>query len=306
MSLNFFNEGLSMDESSLLNENIDASSNFLFHDKDSFFDNLNQPNFQEKYLFNDKESINAFPFPFPFPNPLQNDEYTNNLFLPKEIDEDKVKENANNDMNSTQPSSDKKGDNKIKLCSSKIKFKNCKIDSSQNLPSYYRLDMAKKHFKVQISQFATAKLNNLIEKSVLPNELKQSIHLPNSKEFTSKVTESFNYKCLSLSLREIFIIGKEKLQSQNNEYINKIFEYFKKFRTDNLPESLTKIKEFLEMNYEQLIIKFYDSSEFNIFKEDNRSIFFNDGIRAEKGFSVLENYGLIRLFKMIGRKRKRN
>jgi hypothetical protein len=304
MSLIFLNEDLSMDQSWLFNERIDESSNNLFHDKNSFFDNPIQPNFQENNSLNDEESMNAFPFAFP--NPLQNDEYTNNFFLPKPVDEDKVKENEINDINSTQPSSDKKGDNKIKLCSSKIKFKNCKIDSSQNLPSYYRLDMAKKHFKVQISQFATVKLNNLIEKSHLPNELKQSVHLPNSKEFTSKVTESFNYKCLSLSLREIFIIGKEKLQKQNNEYFNKIFEYFEKFGTDNLPESLKEIKEFLEMNYEQLIMKFYDSSEFNIFKEDNRSKFFNDGIRAEKGFSILENYGLIRLFKMIGRKRKRN
>jgi hypothetical protein len=300
----FLNEDLSMDQSWLFNEGIDANSNNLFPDKNEFFDNTLEPSFQENNLLSDEESMNAFPFTFP--NPLQNDGFTNNFFLPKPVDEDKVKENEINNMNSTQPSSDKKGDNKIKLCSSKIKFKNCKIDSSQNLPSYYRLDMAKKHFKVQISQFATVKLNNLIEKSNLPNELKQPVHLPNSKEFTSKVTESFNYKCLSLSLREIFIIGKEKLQNQNNEYFNKIFEYFEKFGTDNLPENLKEIKEFLEMNYEQLIMKFYDSSEFNSFKEDNRSKFFNDGIKVEKGFSILENYGLIRLFKMIGRKRKRN
>jgi hypothetical protein len=304
MSLNFLNEDLSMDQSWLFNERIEASSCNLFHDNNTFFDNPVQPNYQEDNSLNDEESMNAFPFTFP--NPLQNDEFTNNFILPKPLDEDKVKENEINHMNSTQPSSDKKGNNKIKLCSSKIKFKNCKIDSSQNLPSYYRLDMAKKHFKVQISQFATVKLNNLIEKSNLPNELKQSVHLPNSKEFTSKVTESFNYKCLSLSLREIFIIGKEKLQNQNNEYFNKIFEYFEKIGADNHPESLKEIKEFLEMNYEQLIMKFYDSSEFNTFKEDNRSKFFNDGIRVEKGFSILENYGLIRLFKMIGRKRKRN
>ena len=243
----FLNEDLSMDQSWLFNERLDASSNNLFPDKNEYFDNPVEPNFQESNLLSDEESMNAFPFTFP--NPLQNDEFTNNFILPKPLDEDKVKENEINHMNSTQPSSDKKGNNKIKLCSSKIKFKNCKIDSSQNLPSYYRLDMAKKHFKVQISQFATVKLNNLIEKSNLPNELKQSVHLPNSKEFTSKVTESFNYKCLSLSLREIFIIGKEKLQNQNNEYFNKIFEYFEKFGTDNLPENLKEIKEFLEMNY---------------------------------------------------------
>ncbi len=297
----FFNEDSSMEESLIFNDRNDTSSNYSLQEQDLFFKSPEKPYFQDTNSLNDEESINSLPFP----NPFQNDEDTNNFFLPKPADEDKEKEISNNAMNSTKPFTDKKGDDKIKLCSGKIKFKNYKV-GSQNLPSYFRLDMAKKHFKVQISQFATVKLNNLIEKSGLPNELKQAVHLPNSKEFTSKVTDSFNYKCLSLRLREIFIIGKEKLQSQNNEYFNKIFEYFEKMGTDNLPESLKEIKEFLEMKYEHLIMKFYDSFEFNIFKEDNRSKFFNDGIKAEKGFSVLENYGLIRLFKMIGRKRRRD
>jgi hypothetical protein len=297
----FSNEDLSMDESLIFNDKNDASSNYSVEEPNLFFNSPIKPDFQDRNSLNNEESLNGLPFP----NPFQNDEDTNNFFLPKPVDEDKEKENSNNEINSTKPSSDKKGDDKIKLCSSKIKFNNYKF-GSQNLPSYFRLDMAKKHFKVQISQFATVKLNNLIEKSVLPNELKQVVHLPNSKEFTSKVTDSFNYKCLSLRLREIFIIGKENLQIQNNKYFNKIFEYFEKIGTDNLPESLKEIKEFLEMNYEHLIMKFYDSLEFNIFKEESKSKFFNDGIRVEKGFSVLENYGLIRLFKMVGRKRKRD
>lgn len=303
MSLIFFNEDLFMDESWFLNDEFIKSSNNMLQNQDSTSNIPEKEKFQEASLFNDHESINAFPFP----NPFQNDEIPNNFFLPKPLDDDKIEINVNNnnDMNSTKPCSDKKGENKIKLCSNNIKFKNYKADSSQKLPSYFRLDMAKKHFKVQISKFATVKLNNLIQKSVLPKELKQLVHLPNSKEFTSKVTDAFNYKCLSLSLKEIFIIGKEKLQSQNNEYFNRLFEYFEKFGTDNLSENLKEIKEFLETNYESLIMKFYDSFEFTIFKEDNRSKFFNNGIKAEKGFSILENYGLIRLFKMIGRKRKR-
>ena len=304
--MHFFNGKLFMDESFDYNDENDKSSNNLFLEQDN---NSEEQKYQEEFesfqdenSLNEKESKNAFPFL----NPFQNDENINNILVPKPVDEDKVEENINNDKNSTQPCSDKKGDIAIKLYPSKVKFENCKIGSSENLPSYFRLDMAKKHFKVQISQFATEKSNNLIEKSVLPNELKQSVHLPDSKEFTSKVTESFNYKCLSLSLREIFIIGKEKLQNQNNEYYNKIFEHFEKIGKDNLPESLKEIQEFLEMNYEQLIMQFYDSSEFNNFKDDNRSKFFNDGIKVEKGFSILENYGLIRLFKMTGRKRKRD
>ena len=299
MSSFFF---LNMDEAlNLNNENNEISLGLnenILQDKGSFEDNSEQQSFREGNLLNDEESVNVFPFSYP----LQNDEDIKNFLLVNPKEEEKVKENVNNDMSSTKPCSDQKGENKI----SKLKFKNYKDDSSQNLPSYFRLDMAKKHFKVQISQFGTEELNNLIKKSTLPSELKQSVHLPNSKKFTSKVKDAFNYDCLSLSLREIFIKGKENLQIQNEEYFDKIFEYFEKIGEENLPKSLKEIKEFLEMKYEKLIMKFYDSSEFESFKDNKRTKFFNDNIRAEKGFSILENYGLIRLFKMVGRKRKRD
>ena len=60
------------------------------------------------------------------------------------------------------------------------------------------------------------------------------------------------------------------------------------------------------MRYEDLIKMFYNSENFNTFKEDKKTIFFNDGTKAQEGFSLLEDYGLIKLFKILKKKRKRN
>lgn len=59
------------------------------------------------------------------------------------------------------------------------------------------------------------------------------------------------------------------------------------------------------MSYEELIKKFYDSYEFNNFRDDIKTKFYDDGTKEQEGFSLLENYGLIKLFKMINKKRGR-
>ena len=71
------------------------------------------------------------------------------------------------------------------------------------LPSYFRIDMAKKHFKVRISQFATDTINKLIKESDIYQIIKDAIHLPNSILFTSKVTENANIQSLNYTIKEI-------------------------------------------------------------------------------------------------------
>ena len=174
------------------------------------------------------------------------------------------------------------------------------------LPAYFRMDMAKKHFKVRISQYATDILNKLIKESALSDAKIDNIHLPNSKLFTSKVTECANYNSLNYTIKEIFIIGKdtEILQKNNFRTISQIYQIMEQY--EKLPENLEKVKNFLEMKYEDLIKMFYDSEEFKSFKDEKKTIFFDDGIKAQEGFSLLEDYGLIKLFKMLKKKRKRN
>ena len=250
------------------------------------------------------------------PDPILSLDEEKNLKLPKvpfsqnDIDgcEEKCKLQKKV-LTSTSSSSDKKSKNEIKklLFFSKKKSKNAEeTDNDSTLPAYFRMDMAKKHFKVRISQFATDTLNKLIKESILSEKIRDNIHLPNSKLFTSKVTEDTNYNSLNFTIKEIFIIGKDTEELQNNNFktISKIYKIFEKY--EKLPENLEKVKDFLEMRYEDLIKMFYDSEEFNSFKEDKKTLFFDDGTKAQEGFSLLENYGLIKLFKMLKKKRKRH
>jgi hypothetical protein len=167
---------------------------------------------------------------------------------------------------------------------------------------YFRVDDAKKHFKVAISQFATERLNSLIKDSALPKKYKKKIHLPHHKLFSSNPKEIDNYQFLSFNVKEIFTYGKadNNLQAKNEENISKILEYSK------FPEKTKTIKEFLFMTYEDIIKLFYKSEKFDEFKKDELTQFFNEGIKKEKNISLLEDDGLVRLFKMTKKKRKRN
>ena len=69
---------------------------------------------------------------------------------------------------------------------------------------------------------------------------------------------------------------------------------------------MRNIKDFFEMTYRDLITKFYDSLEFINFKEDAKTKFFNEGVIKQEKFSLLEDYGLIKLFMMIKKKRSRD
>ena len=211
-------------------------------------------------------------------------------------EENKCKENS-----STNPSS-KKGKNQI------VKGNKFKTEKKQkNLPTYWRFDMVKKHWKSYISEFGKDFINNEIKESDLPNKLKKLIHKPDSIKFTANATVSANFKFLGLSLREVFTLGKqtEKLPKQNDENISAIFNYFENIG-DNISESMKRIKLFFEMNYEDLIKMFYDSPKFIKFKDDEKTKFYDKGTKTQEGFSLLEQYSLVNLFKMLQKKRKRN
>ena len=228
-------------------------------------------------------------------------------FPPKEeletIKEKKEKEDKI--IYSTKNSSDKKAEFKIEklLFTSEKDISNefPKKDKNNGLPSYFRMDMAKKYYKTKISQFATSKLNKYIKKSNLPFKLKKNIHLPSSKLFTSKVTERINYNSLYYTLRKIFTIGKEKdkLQKDNFTNISKIDGYIQNLADEQLSERILNIQNFLDMNYEDLIRMFYDSEEFLVFKNEKLTEFFDNGVLSQEGFKLSEGYGLIRLFKTL-------
>ena len=107
---------------------------------------------------------------------------------------------------------------------------------------------------------------------------------------------------------DIFTIGKdtENLPKQNFHNISQILEYFRKVGYDKLSDNLRTLKDFLEMSYEDLIRMFYNSYEFLEFKNENKTICYDEGLIKQEQFSLLKEYGLIKLFKMIKKKRNRD
>jgi hypothetical protein len=167
---------------------------------------------------------------------------------------------------------------------------------------YFRVEDAKKHIKKAISQFATEELNRLIKNSELGAKFKKIIHVPNYKLFTSNSKELDNLDFLSFSLKKVFTYGKKdgNRQDKNEKNLSRILEY-KKY-----PEKTKKIKEFLDLTYEQIIKLFYKSSNFEEFRNTKLTQFFDEGIKSQKKISLLEDEGLLKLFEMTKKKRKRN
>ena len=207
---------------------------------------------------------------------------------------------------STNMTSEKNG--KFEIKSQKAFIIENKSLQNNCLPNYWRFDMAKKHWKSNISDYATKYINNLINQSDLPKGIKKYIHKPNSSKFTSNIKVSDNFYFLEYKLIDIFTLGSSKnnLQEKNKRNISEILKYFEKIGFNNVSENMRKIKAFFEMTYEDLIRKFYDSRKFIEFKSNRKTIFFDKNFIEQEGFSLLKNYGLINLFKMINKKRKRD
>lgn len=271
--------------------------------KDNAYNNSTSNNIDLKEKENPKFSGNSI-------NPKKKIELSPKIESNEIKEMKEIEEKQDKIINSTKNSSDKKTEFKIEkllfTSEKKILYELPKNDKNSILPSYFRMDMAKKYYKTKISQFATDRINKYIKKSNLPIKLKKNIHLPNSKLFTSKVTETINYNSLNYSLREIFTIRKEKdnLQKKNFFNFSKIDRYIENLKDKQLSESILNIKNFLDMNYEDLIRMFYDSEEFLVFKNDELTKFFDKGVFSQEGFPLSDDYGLIKLFKIL-KKRKR-
>ena len=183
-----------------------------------------------------------------------------------------------------------------------ITLLNQQIEKKSQPRKYFRVDDAKKHFKVAISEYATEQINLLIKNSTLPPKFKKKLHLPNSKHFTSNVKELDNYKFLNFDLEKVFTYGKTEGNLQYENYLNiaNIFKY-KKF-----PEKTKKIKDFLSLKYEDIIKGFYKSKKFEEFQKEEKTKFFNEGMIKEKNISLLQDFGLVKLFKSTKKKRRRD
>ena len=96
---------------------------------------------------------------------------------------------------------------------------------------------------------------------------------------------------------------KQKKISNNYDKISKIYKFFEKIGYNNLSDKMLEIKNLFEMKYEDYIKKFYESDEFENFKNEENTIFYDEGTKKKEGFTISEDYGLI---KILGGKRKRD
>ena len=276
---NFFSSGNDDFSGSLFRDNKEFSSPFFNNPMLSFYEEEPQQDLENKdYLYEDID---------------RNDE---------DLAEKQSNPKKDKQGSSTGPTSDKKGEIKIKKVADKFKVQN------QSRPNYWRFDMVKKHFKTKFSEYGTNTINELIQKSDLPEYLKRPIHTPNSPKFTANIKVSDNFHFLNDTLRTIYTIGNESkdLQKQNEEIIKNIYKFFERIGYNKLSENMRNIKNFFEMRYKDLIKNFYDSVEFKSFKEDYKTKFYDEGTIKQEGFSLLENYGLITLFSMLKKKRRRD
>ena len=266
--------------------------------------------------------------------PLEEEDYNSLFFIKRPDFPDRITKNENKEIAFiNEKIFSKTNENtlvkKLKLENEKIKLFDCSKNTNQNSDGvsnpklyptkihsdsnsnkdsskiqqprkYFRVDDSKKHFKIAISQFVTEENNSLIKNSDLSNRLKKKIHSPNSKLFTSNPKEYDNFQFLNFDLKTVFIYGKteDNLQGSNYDNIQNILN------TKN-QEKTKKIREYLSLKYEDAIKLFYKSERFKEFKENETTKFFEEGIKKEKNISLLEDGGLIKLFQMTKKKRKR-
>ena len=165
----------------------------------------------------------------------------------------------------------------------------------QKLPAYWRFDAAIKWFKTNSVQYILGELKRLIKGSDILEECKsKKLYLPNSDLFSAVASMPVNYRFLSLTVKEILGLGKEKHSKQRESYqtLSAIQEAIK---NSPISEANDRLREFLEKTYEELIKDFYLSEEFEEFKKSEIAQFHDEGVIKQEKISLLEENGFIRL-----------
>lgn len=166
----------------------------------------------------------------------------------------------------------------------------------------YRLDYYKKAFKVNCFKYLTDSLNALLKP--LPKELSgEKFFKPNHDSFTSNVKEKDNLIFLSMTLKKAFTyyirsdkkVKGIKKQEKNENLINNIFNYEPKNKNDL--SQLEELKKYLNKTVEKHIELYYESESFKSFSREEKIKFFDKEFLNEKGFSMLQENGFIKLIK---------
>ena len=154
----------------------------------------------------------------------------------------------------------------------------------------HRIDYLIKKFKTKcFSKYALNKLIKKIKNCQFQSNLKDAkVYLPDHAVFTSETNYRKNQVFLTMTLREIFSLGNKQKNVDLFNMISNSTNYQNQLAYDKLINYLNKIGE-------EIIVEFYDSQEFEKFKEENKED--GEAFRQERKFSFMENYGFLKLIK---------
>ena len=154
----------------------------------------------------------------------------------------------------------------------------------------HRIDYLIKKFKTKcFSKYALNKLIKKIKNCQFQSNLKDAkVYLPDHAVFTSETNYRKNQVFLTMTLREIFSLGNKQKNVDLFNMISNSTNYQDQLANDELIDYLDKTGE-------EIIMEFYDSQEFEKFKEENKED--GEAFRQEKKFSFMENYGFLKLIK---------
>ena len=154
----------------------------------------------------------------------------------------------------------------------------------------HRIDYLIKKFKTKcFSKYAINKLIKKIKNCQFQSNLNNAkVYLPDHAVFTSETNYRKNQVFLTMTLREIFSLGNKQKNVDLFNMISNSTNYQNQLAYDELINYLNKTGE-------EIIMEFYDSQEFEKFKEENKED--GEAFRQEKKFSFMENYGFLKLIK---------
>ena len=186
----------------------------------------------------------------------------------------------------------------------KAKINKCIFGVEGQIKIEQRIDYCIKHFKVYTSKFLKEYGNKLINDCKFQNEMKNlKLFSPSYKYFTGNSNEKENKIFLNFTVEQIFsypdttLKKDNRLQKKNKDIINTLLNYIENKYDKEVPENMEKLKNFLKMTFEDIIILFYNSKQFKDYSSDPKTLFLDKHFIKIKGFSLLEKNGFIKLIK---------
>ena len=276
---------LSNDSIKSTKENEDLASKYLYWKDKSITENEEEKNLTKEILnvfcgnnnneFDDIDDI------------IQNDNNENRF----------NKKNMQDNTNINFTDIKKAENNKVKEKIFEIN-KICKKDKR-----VYRLDYYKKHFITSFLQYLLNLGKQLIIDCNFGDKLMNlKLHMPNYKLYAGNPKEKDNRIFLSKKIKEVFIdydIKCEKGTSRQKDN-EKLISIIYKLINEPLSQNENNLLNFFEMTIERGIEIYYKSKEFEIFKNDELTIYYDNMFYNEKNrnFSLLQDNGFIKLVKM--------